>query len=164
VKLSASEVCAASADATVLRSTGGATAWRVDHGRMTGCCTRELARSPRTTTASTGPASVAARWMAPEVPWVPLVEASTTLRCRVSPSRSRASSISVAVPDAAASARSPSASREATTTMLPLCIPGRTPTTFSSVCVPSTVRPWNVSVVGVKPYWAKVDFTWVASE
>ncbi len=89
--------------------------------------------------------------MAPAVPWVPLVEASTTLRWRVSPSRLRASSISVAVPDAAAMAWSPRASRGATTTMLPFSVPGRMPTTFSSGTVPSTVRPVNVSTVGAKP-------------
>ena len=89
--------------------------------------------------------------MAPAVPWVPLVEASTTLRCRVSPSRSRASSISMAVPDSDASAGEPSASRGATMTMLPLSVPGRMPTTFSSGTVPSTVRPMKVSTLGAKP-------------
>ena len=164
VKLSVSDVCAARAEATVLRRIVGATAWRVDHGRMTGCCTRALARSPSTITPSIGPASLAARRIAPAVPWLPLVEASTTLRCSVSPSRFRASSISVAVPEAAAMAGAPSASREATITMLPLCIPGRTPTTFSSGTVPSTVRPWNVSTVVSKWYWFSVEETWVASE
>ena len=159
-----SELCAASAAATVLRSPVGATAWRVDHGRTIGCWRWVLARSPRTSTASTGPARSAASRMAPAVPWVPLVEASTTLRCRVSPSRSRASSISVAVPDAAATAGGPRASRGATITMLPLSVPGRTPTTFSSGTVPSTVRPVNVSTVGWKPYCVRVLRTVTASD
>ena len=159
-----SELCAASAEATVLRSPVGATSWRVDHGRMIGCWTWVLARSPRTSTASTGPARLAASRIAPAVPWVPLVEASTTLRCSVSPSRSRASSMSMAEPDAAAVAGAPRASRGATITMLPLSVPGRMPTTFSRGTVPSTVRPVKVSTVGAdpslppppKPYWASV--------
>jgi hypothetical protein len=58
--------------------------------------------------------------------------------------------MSVAVPDSAVAAGEPSASRGATITMLPFSVPGRTPTTFSSGTVPSTVRPMNVSVVGAK--------------
>ena len=87
-----------------------------------------------------------ASWIAPAVPSEPLVEASTIVWFRVSPERSRPSSISVAVPERPASAGEPRASRWATITMLPLAIPGREATTFSRVLVPSTVRPLNVPV------------------
>ena len=102
--------------------------------------------------------------MAPAVPWLPLVEASTTLRLRVSPSRLRASSMSVAVPDSDAVAGEPRASRGATITMLPFSVPGRTPTTFSSGTVPSTVRPVKVSTVGSKPYCVSVFRTVTAND
>lgn len=150
VKPAVSGVWALRAAARVLRRTGGATDARLDQGMTTGCLMRVLPTSPRTSTASTGPARVDASRMDPAVPAEPLVEASTTVRLSVSPLRSRASSISMAVPEAAARAPAPSASRGASTMMEPAWDPGQTPTTFSSVWVPSTVRALNVSVVGFR--------------
>ena len=151
------------AAASVLRSTGGATSALVLQGMITGWRGCALARSPSTITPSIGPFSVEASLIAPAVPSEPLVEASTIVRLRVSPARSRASSISVAVPDRLASAGERRASRWATITMLPVSIPGREATTFSSVLVPLTVRPLKVLVLTVKPLARKLEPTCAAS-
>ena len=164
VEPTVSAACWLSSAATVLRSAGEATSALVDHGTTIGWRACRLARSPSTSTASIGPATVEARRRVPAIPCEPVVEASTTVRCNVSPARSRASSISVAVPDRLAWAGEDRASREATMTMLPVPIPGRTPTTFSSVRVPSAVAPEKMSLVTPKPLLLKLSATESAND
>ncbi len=102
----------------------------LDHGTINGPRTRGDARSPSTTTASTGPPGARAHAAAPAFPPLPpLVDTRTSVLRSVRPVNSRASSASAAVPDRSAVAGEYSESRWASTTMRRFETPARTPIT-----------------------------------
>ncbi len=145
------------AASTVRRSASGASAVDDDHGTTNGRLVRVPARSPSTSTASTGvvpspPYSCASRCAeaSPAVP--PLVDASTSVRPSVRPPSTRANSNSAAVPDSSARAPRPSASRCATTRTRRLEKPARSPTTVSSCLLPSAVWAVNERTPTRKPF------------
>ncbi len=86
------------------------------------------------------------------MPSLPETDASTTVRCSVSPDRSDPSSSSVAVPDSPATPCEAAPSRDAMITIEPDSVPGLVATTSVSLRVPLTVRAVNRSRATEKPY------------
>ncbi len=119
------------ADSSVRTRPIGGCAAPLDHGTTNGLRTRREAMSPSTITASIGaPALRCAHRRAPALPPVPPeVETSTSVLRSSRTWKTRASSISAAVPESSGSPGTCRESRLASTTMRRLERPGRTPVT-----------------------------------